>query len=496
MRVWVAWFLVEFLVVGVSALRALGHLRLLQVERYRNARFLAYLRANPRALLWVPPRGRKGSLAMTGRAWRILCVYLALVFLAGLALAPSAALGVVSGLVAACLSPLGLALANLLLGPVQMAMNAVYAADARARVVRSGARVVAVTGSYGKTTTKEALASVLATRFRVFRPRGSVNTPMGLAREVREKVSPGLEYLVVEMGAFGEGEIRQLARMVPPHVAVLTRIGPAHLERFGSLEAVARAKYELVEAVPDGGYAVFNADDPVLERLARVTARVRAVLYGLEERPGLLCTARDVSVGPGGTTFTLVSPGGERKVATRLLGLHNVSNLLAAACVGIEEGLSLEEVVQGLARVEPVPHRLELKASGGVVVLDDSYNSNPEGAREALRVLGLLPARRRILVTPGMVELGEKQFQENAALGEEASRVCDLVVVVGLPNREALLEGLGRGGGERKARIFETLIQASSFLKEELRPGDAVLFENDLPEHLEVARGGPGTGRR
>jgi UDP-N-acetylmuramoyl-tripeptide--D-alanyl-D-alanine ligase len=345
--------------------------------------------------------------------------------------------------------------------------------------------VVGVTGSYGKTSTKEILATLLGARYRVCKTAGSVNTPIGIARTVLRGLRPDDQVFVVEMGAYVRGNIHDLARLARPRIGVLTAIGEQHLERFGSVEAIAQTKYELIEALPADGLAVFNADNPGCRALAARTRHVPVRTYGLDAVGGPRdVTAVDLRTGPEGTEFTVRAAGyGEARVASPLLGRHNVANVLAATAVALELGLSLDEVAAAACGLAPVEHRLQLiHGQGGVTVIDDAYNSNPAGARAALAVLAEFPGRK-VLVTPGMVELGALEAERHAELGREAAAVCDYVILIGQRRTAAIAAG-ARAAGFPPEHLFvvPNLKEATAQLGRLVTAGDVVLFENDLPD--------------
>lgn len=444
-----------------------------------------------------PPTTKK-PLVYTGRAARILAVAMALAaamgVIAALAAATAsarrpavaAAIILVTSMVLTQLAPMIVLVANVLLTPVQQAINAWYVFAARRRLRECRPVVVGITGSYGKTTTKYVLTTILAARFDVLMTPHSYNTLLGVTRAINEQLEPRHQLFVVEMGAYRPGDIRELAELVRPNIGILTAIGPQHLERFATIERIEATKYELIQALPDNGVAVFNADDPRCARLADQTVGPRVLRYGLAAGArGLRIRAERLSAGPNGSTFTVVtSDGDEVDVQTRLLGRHNVSNILAAVCVALEVGMRLPEIAAAIPKLEPAPHRLQLIAgAGGITVIDDSYNSNVVGAMEALEVLRSFTTGQRVLVTPGMVELGELQMFYNQRFGVRASQVCDFVVLIGSRQTAPIAEGLGQARfPTEKLRVVNTLPEATAVLRTILRPGDVVLFENDLPD--------------
>jgi UDP-N-acetylmuramoyl-tripeptide--D-alanyl-D-alanine ligase len=377
-------------------------------------------------------------------------------------------------------------LATLLLWPFQAAAKWAIVQAAAMRLRRRGDLIViGVTGSYGKTSTKEILATLLGARYRVRKTTGSVNTPIGIARTVLRGLRPHDQVFVVEMGAYVRGNIRDLARLARPRIGVLTAIGEQHLERFGSVENIAQTKYELIEALPADGLAVFNADNPGCRALAARTRHVPVRTYGLDAAaPAPDVTAVDIRTSAEGTEFTVRAAGhGEARFASPLLGRHNVSNVLAAIAVALELGLSLEEIAAAARHLEPVAHRLQLiHGQGGVTVIDDAYNSNPAGARAALAVLAEFPGRK-VLVTPGMVELGALEAERHAEFGREAAAVCDFIILIGRRRTAAIAEG-ARAAGFPADRLFvaASLKEATAQLGRLVAAGDVVLFENDLPD--------------
>jgi UDP-N-acetylmuramoyl-tripeptide--D-alanyl-D-alanine ligase len=487
-----------FTVAQVIRIRRALHI--FQLEGYKRRRFLEWCRANGRRALWLQSSTSKKPLVMTGRAWRLLVVASALspvlvLFAAGCA---HVALGgwpadvitwaLATTMVFLLTSHLVVGV-DVLLAPVQSSINSRYLRAARARLAETSPTVVGVTGSFGKTSTKFAIEGLAGPQGSVLATPGSFNTPLGVARTVNERLLPEHQVFVVEMGAYGAGEIAELCRFVRPSIGVLTAIGPAHVERFGSLDAIRRGKYEIVENLPDDGVAVMNTDDPEVRSLADRTERVRVVRYGLDPggRPDV--SAEGVSVDPSGSTFTVVDgrSGGRLPVGTKLLGRHSMGHVLAGIAVAVELGRGLGELAGPITELRPVEHRLQLiEGAGGVTVIDDAYNSNPAGAAAALDVLESMPARNKIVVSPGIVELGDFQFDANERFGRHAARVANIVIVVAPLNRDAITAGASQANGLVEVIAVDSLADATERLKGLLGPGDVVLFENDLPDQYEA----------
>jgi UDP-N-acetylmuramoyl-tripeptide--D-alanyl-D-alanine ligase len=384
------------------------------------------------------------------------------------------------------LAPLIVVVANVLLSPVQRAINRKYLRQAQRRLRTVSPLVIGITGSYGKTSTKYVLERLLADHRKVLKTPLSYNTLMGVCRAINENLDGECQVLIAEMGAYRRGDVRELCAFVRPTIGILTAIGPQHLERFKTLENVQATKYELIEALPASGVAIFNNDDPRGRALADRTTRVTVMRYGLDtQRQPLDLWAEGIAMGSHGLSFTMAAKDGRRvDVQTVLLGRHNVLNILGASCAAVALGLALDDIAKAIRNLPPVPHRLQLMNSGsGVTVIDDAYNANPVGATEALEVLGSFTTGRRILVTPGMVELGPLEAQLNEELGAKAAAVCDYVILVGIERTRPLLAGLQRQNFPRdKIRIVRDLNAATDALIRIVREGDTVLFENDLAD--------------
>jgi UDP-N-acetylmuramoyl-tripeptide--D-alanyl-D-alanine ligase len=428
--------------------------------------------------LGLPLRGRTSRLRTTRRALTLLAVWGVLSVLLLALLTPGMGFPLVmAGAVAVLLAPALFDLAARLLLPVENRIGRRWAVQAREKLAKSGAKVVAITGSYGKTGTKGLVAHLLSGSQRVLASPASWNNRAGLARAVNEQLAPGTEVFVAEMGTYGPGEIADMCRWFPPNVSVMTAIGPVHLERFGSLERTLESKAEILETA---SHAVLNTDD---ERLATLAERL------VEERPELRiwrCSASapeaDVAVlnSEEGSVEVLV----QGRVITRLpVPAVPTVNLACAVAAVLACGVGEDQIAGRLTTPLPqADHRLtESKGAKGFTILDDTFNSNPAGAVRALETLRSVDgAGRRVVVTPGMVELGPLQDEANEAFAAAASEVASDLVVVGRTNRRPLLRGAKRTG---LAVVEKPNREAAvEWVKANLGPGDAVLYENDLPD--------------
>lgn len=443
---------------------------------------------------WAPP---KKALVLTARMRRVLGVtatYAALLAgataaLLGAGLWPVAALVC---LLLACVTGISqvlLVAADQSLRPVESSIRQGYVGQAQARLEQVSPYVVAVVGSYGKTSTKHVLAQLLTGQVETLPTRKSFNTLMGVTRVINEDLDPSHRVFIVEMDAYARGEIAAISDLVHPSVAVITSVGPQHLERFGEQAAIADALYEVVQALPAEGTAVIHAGEPggaALVLRAHSDER-RVVRYGIENSADVLdVVASDIVLDARGARFRWSWPelSIDRVVTTPLLGRNQVLNVTAALAVVHILGYSLGRAVAAAAGLQPVEHRLQpLPTPGALRVIDDSYNANPVGVHDALDVLAAMNGGAKVLVTPGLVELGTVEDAENRRYGEHAAAVCDHVIVMVARPAAALRAGL-RAGGLAADHIHDarTLDDATAIIGRITRAGDTVLFANDLPD--------------
>lgn len=375
------------------------------------------------------------------------------------------------------------ALAGLIALPIEKTINRMYMRDAQRRMdAQPGLIRIGITGSYGKTSVKNILYTILSQKYNVLSTPASFNTPMGLTRVIRERLEPAHQIFLAEMGARHRGDIRELTDFIHPTIGVLTSVGPQHLDTFKTLDNIIATKYDLIRALPADGFAVFSDDQGICADLYEKTKNTPKAIVG---RPGGQAWAEDVKVSAQGSSFTLrFADGGSVACQTRMLGAHNISNILLACAVAKHLGLNDTQIQRGVSQLQPVEHRLQLLASaGGVTVIDDAFNSNPIGARAALDVLSRFPGRR-IIVTPGMVELGEKEAEYNRDFGREMASAADVCVLIGKKHTLPIQEGLlGAGYPPGDMHVFASLSEATEWLRGFMRAGDFVLYENDLPDH-------------
>jgi len=365
--------------------------------------------------------------------------------------------------------------------PVEKNINNQFLNDAKARLeARPNLIRIGITGSYGKTSTKFLLRDILSVKYSVLATPSSFNTPMGVTRVIREQLTGSHQVFIAEMGARHVGDIAELVDLVHPTIGLLTSVGPQHLDTFGTIERIKNTKYELMEGLPKDGKAVFARDGAICEELyARCPLEAKYM-------PGDLFEASETQAGPWGTRFTLTDKetGENVRCQTRLLGEHSISNLLLCCTAARLLGMTLEEIAMGVARCQPVEHRLELLDGGsGVSIIDDAFNSNPVGARAALRVIENFPGRR-IVITPGMVELGGEEAKFNREFGEQMARSVDVAILVGRKHTQPIVDGLIAGGfAQENIHVVSNLDESTKVLHAMMKAGDVVLYENDLPDN-------------
>lgn len=375
-------------------------------------------------------------------------------------------------------------LAASVMQPWENHINKGFFRDAQATLeARPDLIKIGITGSFGKTSTKFTLATILSEKYIVLASPASFNTPMGLTRVIREKLEPQHQVFIAEMGARHRGDIKELVELVHPKYGLLTSVGAQHLETFGDIETIARTKYELIEGIEEEkGTAFFVSDDGIVDSLYAKAHCEKVLVCNRTAQGG--CYAKDVECGPSGSRFTLVLDNREIPVTTALLGNHNIRNICLACACAAKLGLTDVQIMRGVSKLKPVEHRLQLLPSaGGIAVIDDAFNANPIGAEEALRVLGSFPGRH-IVVTPGFVEEGELEKSMNRELGEQIAEHCDIAILVGKNHTEPIARGAReKGMSESAIYMVSGLEEAQRILGEIGLRGDTVLFENDLPDN-------------
>ena len=441
----------------------------------------AYREADPR-------KTGKKALAMTQRAVRIYRLAFGLLMLAGLVLVALSAPPVLVILLVQAV-PLALVAAVKLLQPQEDRIQRGFWSEAHEKLKRLAPTVIGVTGSYGKTSTKHILGHILEATGSALITPGSVNTPMGISRIVRERLEPFHRNFVVEMGAYGPGSIERLCRLAPPDIAVVTAIGPAHYERFKSLDTVAKTKFELpAAAIARGGKAIVNDGVLAFADARAFTDSHRASMVLVGEGEGSDAHIEDVHQGKDGLTVTLAYQERTHVIFAPLYGLHHGLNMALAFVTALAMGVDPETATVALRSTPQIAHRLEVKRqSDGTTIIDDGYNSNPAGFAFALDLLPLLAGEggRRILVTPGMVELGDAHEEEHRKIGAKAGGAVEILLAVAPERIGALIEAYKAARPDGEVVECQGFKAAQAWMGANLRSGDVVLIENDLPDLYE-----------
>lgn len=391
-------------------------------------------------------------------------------------------------------APLILISGNLIMSPVEALFRQRFIGQARKTLVNVNPTVIGITGSYGKTSTKLYLSHILNGRYKAYPTPKSYNTLMGICMAINNDIANNhsIDYFICEMGAYVPGEIKRICDLTQPQVGLIVEVGPQHLERFGNLENVAHAKYELIKALPPDGLGVFNWDNPFVREMyergypqQRIAVSQNTDLVNpLDNGPRFI--ASNITQTLNGLTFAItdVESGESERFQTTLLGQHNIMNILMATAVAVHEGMSLRDVAWQVRSLQPAESRLTRQTTAqGITIINDAYSANPVGVVQSLEVLGMHINGRRLLVTPGMVELGELMEAENHKLGRIAAQHATDVILVGeqqtAPIRAGLLDA---GFPPEHLQVVDTLAESIKWYQEHLKSGDTVLFLNDLPD--------------
>jgi UDP-N-acetylmuramoyl-tripeptide--D-alanyl-D-alanine ligase len=343
-------------------------------------------------------------------------------------------------------------------------------------------KMIGITGSYGKTSSKNILNDILSIKYNVLPTPKNLNTPYGLMITINNHLDKFTDIFIAEMGAYKKGEIQELCDFVHPKYGILTKIGTAHLESFGSQENIQAGKFELIESLPHDGVGILNGDDS-LQVEYKLKNNCKILWIGIDNK-NVDVRAENIKVTNEGTTFNVIFKGDKKKYEfeTKLLGYANVYNILASIALGYEFGITIQELQRSVKRVKPVEHRLELKKYLDINIIDDAYNSNPVGSKMAVDVLDTMPGKK-IIVTPGMTELGEMEYELNKTFGNHIAQICDEVVLVGKTQTKPIQDGLMESKYNKKNIHILNDVKEAFVLIQKLKEGETyVLLENDLPD--------------
>lgn len=339
--------------------------------------------------------------------------------------------------------------------------------------------VIGVTGSYGKTSSKNILADIMKVKFDVMPTPQNYNTPYGLMLTINNKMDKFLEYFIAEMGACEVGQIKELCDFVHPKYGILTRIGVAHLDSFKTEENIIKTKFELIESLPHDGIGVLNADDPKQVGYS-IKNDCRIVWVGIDND----CDYRafDIKYTYKGMSFKVKIDGTDYEFSSSLIGRANIYNILAGIALSYELGMSISDIQRGVRSIKPIEHRLQMKKMGKMNIIDDAYNSNPVGSSMAVEALSLMPGEK-VIVTPGMIELKNKEYDYNYQFGVEISKVCDKVILVGPKQTKPIQDALKDNNyDESNLYVIDDVKEAFNIVGRDCSDNVYVLLENDLPD--------------
>ncbi len=372
---------------------------------------------------------------------------------------------------------------NFLNRPVERLVGLHFENKARAKLSSmTNMEVIGITGSYGKTSTKNILHDILDVKYNVFKTPANYNTPFGLMITINEHLDIYNDYFIAEMGACKRGEIKELCDLVHPKYGILTRVGLAHLETFGSEGNIQKTKFELIESLPSDGVGILNGDDP--KQLSyKIKNDCKIKWIGIDNHK-VDCYAYDLELSYKGTKFKVKFKGDkeEYNFETKLLGRNNIYNILAGITLGMELGISIKDLQKAVKRVAPVEHRLSMTKYYDINIIDDAYNSNPMGSKMALEVLAMMPGKR-IVVTPGMIEVGSREVEVNKEFGREIAEAADEVILIGEEKTKPIYEGLiEKKYNEDNIHVLNNVMDAFPLMLELKNEDTYVLLENDLPD--------------
>lgn len=450
--------------------------------------------------LYLKKTNTKKKLVYTARVKRLILtdsiLVILLLVLTGVFLGASRIAGAFA--ILTMLQIIALVIVNWINRPVEGMINQHYINDAKKKL-RSvpDLTVIGVTGSYGKTSVKYYLDTLLKEHFEVLITPESYNTPMGVVKTIRSSLKPSHQIFICEMGARHVGDIKEICDIVHPEHGIITSVGPQHLETFFNMDNIVNTKFELADALPEVGLLFLNGDNEYIRnhsgkyknKIFYTTgewAKARELESQIEEGevPQYYQTG-DVKLSRTGTEFTVTAPDGEKETfQMRLLGEHNVINVAGAVAVANTLGIPLKQLKVPVRRIQPVAHRMQLLERGNYTIIDDAFNSNPVGSRAAVETLKQFEGVR-ILITPGMVELGEKEEEYNYKFGTYAADCCDYILLVGEKHTAPIHKGvLESGFSQERCRVFEKLEDALSFAYSIKAEGHKfILLENDLPDN-------------
>ncbi len=372
--------------------------------------------------------------------------------------------------------------ANICSKPIEKMVYLHYKHQAIKKLKAMNIPVIGITGSYGKTSSKNIVSDILNIKYNPFPTPKNFNTTYGLINSINNYLDKFNDIFIAEMGAFKRGEIKKTCDLMHPKYGIITTIGEAHLESFGSRENIQKGKFELVESLIPGGFAILNGDDPY-QRSYQIKNNCDVYWIGIENHDVDLY-ADNIKLSHTGTSFDIHFKGDDNTYSfkTKLLGKHNVYNILSGILLGKKLGMSIDELKRGVNSIKVIEHRLELKKYGTINIIDDAYNSNPVGSKMAVEVLGLMPGTK-IIVTPGMIELGEKQYELNYKFGTYIAQEVDYAILIGKNQTKPIYDGIIASNFDKdKIYVLNDVKEAFPLMRKLEHKDTYVLLENDLPD--------------
>ncbi|MCL4366618.1 UDP-N-acetylmuramoyl-tripeptide--D-alanyl-D-alanine ligase [Patescibacteria group bacterium] len=459
----------------------LDHLYIFQLLEYENWAFLKWF------LQHILARNlqKKHQLSFTQKSMIILSGSIFLISLISLSiglLANSLVIGTFYLFFLLQLSPVFLLLVNLVFKPLEnLIIKRLIRQSQRKLDSLPKLKNVAIAGSFAKTSTKEMLYTLLWKKFRVMKTPKSYNTQVAIAQTILSDLKKDTEVFIVEMDAYHPGELAKLTQLAKPQIGLLTAVAPQHLERFGSMDKLIKTQFELATNLPKTGLLFLNQQDEIIKKYSPNQLFTCPIIYFGDEQSTIF--ASHLQQTSSGLQFNLHLQAKQISINLPLFGTHHVINFLAAAAIAHQLGLSLTEIKQRALLIRPTPHRLEVKQLGQVTMIDNTYNTNPVVANSSLKLLADLPGKQKVLITPGLVELGSLKDDANKKFAVAASLVADKIIIVGNYAKDSLIVGL------KEAKFpTENILQAVDFnqamdmFKKIATPETVVLLENDLPD--------------
>ena len=378
-------------------------------------------------------------------------------------------------------TPISTLFIRFITAPVEKCVSKWYINDAR-KILKNhkSLKVIGITGSYGKTTTKFILSRILSEKYNVVCTPQSFNTPMGVVRTIRSDIKPSTEIFVCEMGAKNVGDIKEICDIVNPQFGIITSVGPQHLETFKTVDNVFKTKFELADAISkNGGKTYVNLDSlAIAERIPENSY----LTYGTNNADFIIS---DITLDRFGSNFTVTLKDKKIELTTRLLGMHSIINIACAVAIACDLGVSENDIKFAVASLKPYEHRLELKTSvNSSLMIDDAYNSNPEGCLEAVRVLSSFKGMKKVIITPGLIELGDKEYEANFNLGLEAAKYCDIIILVGVNRSKPMADAVNTTDFNKDSLfVAKSFFEAMDIYSRFADNNTVLLIENDLPDN-------------